>query len=174
MTNGRTPGFKHCFGYMRGRGECRKNDWNPADGTTAEWERRRTQNDTRTGIDRSGSLRLIEGNMGGPGTSCRERASSGSPVRVCKHPSARRNGNCQRSITKLSFVCYLEWNTVTREALLVAPLRTSPCLALSVVRSSDCPEGAAGNRARTCFGGPAACSWLVDAWLPDLKHPRKR
>ena len=65
-------------------------------------------------------------------------------------------------------------NTVTREALLVAPLRTSPCLALSVVRSSDCPEGAAGNRARTCFGGPAACWWLVDAWLPDLKHPRKR
>src|SRR5271169_4610369 len=51
--------------------------------------------------------------VGGPGTSDRERASSGSPVRL-SHRLARAAGRiCQRTITKLSFSCYMKRHTVT-------------------------------------------------------------
>lgn len=42
------------------------------------------------------------------GTSDRERASSGSPVRVCQMLTPGHTGTCQRSIMKLSFSCYLQ------------------------------------------------------------------
>ena len=75
--------------------------------------------------------------------------------------SAGRPANCQRPITKLSFSCYRKRHPVTCAALASAVERCCPVL--TSVRNSDYPEGAEGNRARTCFGESVACWWQVDA-----------
>jgi len=99
------------------------------------------------------------------------------------HPFAFRNilaqgerAGCQKTITKLSFSCYLQ---LMFEADALPPAATRPRVrsrlaqAFSAVRSSDYSEAAEDNRARTCFGGLAAHMLPADAWLPDSRHPPK-
>ena len=104
---------------------------------------------------------LTEGNkIGGPARDLLPETGQQRITRLrLQHPTAGRNGNCQRSITKLSFFCYLD----PEEILLT----------LSVVHSLDYPEGPADSHARTCLCVPVAGWWREDAWLPNSKHPGK-
>jgi len=95
--------------------------------------------------------------FGGPGISCRERASSGSPVRVWKIVAQ----GLQAIVKSASRNCHFLVTNQGQKAVL------------SVVRSSGYPEAAADNRARTCFGGSGARSWVEDASIPNSRHPRQ-
>jgi len=62
-----------------------------------------------------------------------------------QQPTAKGDDNCQKSITKLSFFCYLQF---PRRA------KHSPGVVLNVVHSSDYPAEGEDSRARTYFGDP--------------------
>jgi hypothetical protein len=98
----------------------------PAENNHRIGKRRRKQNDPEAAIEGSRSLRLPRETIlevpGPPAGNGQQRITRSR----LQHPSARRNGNCQRSITKLSFFCYLEWGTVTRGTLPWLPLRKHP------------------------------------------------